>query len=262
MRIIAVDDEKIALEGLLNILHKVAYDEEIQGFRLGRTALEYARDNLCDVAFLDIEMRDLKGTVLAEKLKEINPNINIIFTTGYSEYAPDAFSMHASGYLMKPVTTEKVKRELSELRNPVVKKKEKKIHIKTFGNFEVFDQKGVQLKFRYKKTRELLAYLVDRKGAFCSIQECMGILWEDEDPACHVSYAKNLRTDLRKCFEKVGAGEVLVRQRGYLAIAPDKVDCDYYEYLKNPSGTGEGYPGEYMNQYSWARSTRDSLMKG
>ena len=261
MRIIAVDDEKIALEGLLNILKKVAQGEEIQGFRFGKKALEYARDNLCDVAVLDIEMRDLKGTVLAEKLKELNPNINIIFTTGYSEYAPEAFSMHASGYLMKPVTSEKVKRELEELRNPVKGQREKRIHIRTFGNFEVFDPEGRQIKFRYKKTKELLAYLVDRRGDLCSMQECMEILWEDEDPASHISYAKNLRADLRKCLEEAGAGDALARQRGYLAIVPDKVYCDYYEYLKGFSGDGTVYLGEYMNQYEWAQTSRDTLTR-
>ena len=253
MRILAVDDERIALESLMKTLKKAVPEAEIQGFRMGKKALEYVRGVPCDIAFLDIELRDLKGIDLAAALKEINPNINIIFTTGYSEYAAEAFLIHASGYVMKPVTLEKIERELSELRYQIDLPPRKKVYIRTFGDFEVFDSEGRPLKFRYKKTKELLAYLVDRKGALCSMQECMEILWGDEDAGSHVSYIKNLRTDLRDAFEKLDAGDALIRRRGYLAIVPDQVDCDYYEYLKKHDTDSFLDSQEYMKQYSWSR---------
>ena len=255
MRVLAVDDERIALESLMKTLRKAMPNAEIQGFRMGKEALEYASKTPCDIAFLDIEMRDLKGIDLAAMLKENNPNINIIFTTGYSEYAAKAFSIHASGYVMKPITLQKIEKELSELRYEIKKTNHKKVNIRTFGYFEVFDSEGHPLKFNYNKTKELLAYLVDRKGSLCSMKECMDILWGDEDSGNHVSYIKNLRTDLRNTLEKIGAGDVIVRRRGYMAILPDKVNCDYYEYLKK-KGTDKGLnTQEYMKQYSWSQIT-------
>ena len=259
MRIIAVDDEKIALEGLMRVLEKAAPEEEIHGFRKGSVALDYVRKCGCDIAFLDIEMRDLKGIDLAAQLKTLNPNINIIFTTGYIDYAAEAFSLHASGYVMKPVTLEKIQNELSELRYRVNSSEKEKISIRAFGSFEVFDSSGRPLKFQYKKTRELLAYLVDRRGDLCSMREIMEVLWEQDDPDSHVSYAKNLRADLRNTLKKAGALEVLVRRRGYLAIHPNALQCDYYDYLKDPELAN--CTGEYMNQYGWAQTTRDELEK-
>ena len=254
MRILAVDDERIALENLMITLRKAVPNAEIQGFRMGKEALEYASRTPCDIAFLDIEMRDLKGIDLAAMLKEKNPNINIIFTTGYSEYAAKAFSLHASGYVMKPITLEKIEKELSELRYQIKRTDHKKVNIRTFGYFEVFDSHGHPLKFRYKKTKELLAYLVDRKGSLCSMKDCMDILWGDGDSGNHISYMKNLRTDLRDIFEEIGAGDAIVRRRGYLAILPDKVNCDYYEYLKK-KGSSKGLDAqEYMKQYSWSQA--------
>ncbi|MDD3369350.1 MAG: response regulator [Lachnospiraceae bacterium] len=107
MRIIAVDDERIALEGLISAIKKVV-PEEIRGFRSSEEALQYVKNNPVDVAFLDIEMREMNGVTLAKHLKAICHSINIIFTTGYGEYRECAFALHASGYVTKPVTPEKI----------------------------------------------------------------------------------------------------------------------------------------------------------
>lgn len=64
------------------------------------------------MAFLDIDMRGTNGMELAKRLKENQPKINIIFVTGYSEYMGDAFSIHASGYVLKPPTKEKIELEI------------------------------------------------------------------------------------------------------------------------------------------------------
>lgn len=71
-------------------------------------------------------------------LKETNKNMNIIFVTGYSHYAVDAFSIRSSGYLLKPVRSEEIAAELNNLRIPI--KSDNKVHIRvqTFGGFEVF----------------------------------------------------------------------------------------------------------------------------
>ena len=65
----------------------------------------------------DVEERH--GIVLAKKLKEIYPKINIVFVTGYSQYANEAFALHASGYVYKPVTADKIINEMENLRNPI-----------------------------------------------------------------------------------------------------------------------------------------------
>lgn len=119
MKIIAVDDEVIALEGLMDAIREAAPTAQLDGFEYPEDALEFVDENECNIAFLDVEMPGMSGVTLAEQLKLRNPNINIIFATGYEQYRMAAFALHASGYLTKPITPEKVKKELSNLRYPI-----------------------------------------------------------------------------------------------------------------------------------------------
>ena len=116
MTILAVDDEKLALEGLMRSIRAAAPEADVRGFRDPEEALRFAETIPLYAVFLDIEMRGMDGITLAKQLLQTEPKTNIIFTTGYGEYAGRAFDLHASGYIMKPVTEEKVRRELSALR--------------------------------------------------------------------------------------------------------------------------------------------------
>ena len=119
MRILAVDDEKIALELLVSSIKTADPSAEVISFDNPKDALELVKNTPCDVAFLDIQMKHYHGIRLAQELKLLYPGINIVFATGYDEYMGDAFEMHASGYVMKPVTPEKVRREIADLRCPL-----------------------------------------------------------------------------------------------------------------------------------------------
>lgn len=258
MKIMAVDNEKPALEGLTRTIQKVLPEAEVISFRDPYEALEYGRRGDTDIAFLDIAMQPVNGIDLAAKLKEVSPCINIIFTTGYSEYTGDAMRIHASGYIMKPVTMEKVRREIEDLRYPLKPDQPSRLKVRTFGNFEVFCG-SEPVHFCYTKTKELLAYLIDRRGALCTNGEIMAILWEDDANEKHTSYLKNLRKDLRQTLEDLGFSDVLVRRRGMIGIIPSEVDCDYYDVLAGRSEAAARYSGEYMSQYSWAEYTNGEL---
>ncbi len=103
MKILCVDDEPLALKMLEMSVKKAKPDAEVSAFRKPRELLEAAQQGGCDIAFLDIHMRGMNGVELAKELKTVNPKMNIIFVTGFSDYAGDAMSLHASGYIMKPV---------------------------------------------------------------------------------------------------------------------------------------------------------------
>lgn len=267
MKIIAVDDESLALKAVALAIRRARPGSVVETFQDAEAALREAKMSPPDVAFLDIEMRAMNGIELARQLQTFNPRVNIIFTTGYSEYTAQAFEMHASGYIFKPVTVEKVRRELNALRFAVPEDEpvpEPRLHIRAFGNFEAFVD-GVPVQFLYGKTKELLAYLVDRNGALCSNRELSAALWEDSLPGQHASYLKSIRSDLLTTLSKLGCEDVFVRVRGGMAILPDRVVCDYYEYLhsaEQPENMPREtvYRGEYMSQYSWAEVTNSSLL--
>ena len=254
MRIIAVDDEKIALEALAGAIKAIVTEDEVVTFRYPDDAVEYVRHNVCDIAFLDVEMVGMSGVELAEELKKYNAEINIVFCTGYGNYRDKAFELHASGYLMKPITPEKVKHELENLRRPILEKK--RLKVQTFGNFEVYLD-GKPLAFKYRRTKELFAYLVDRVGALCSVGEIIGVLFEDESG--REDYFQKIRRDLLSTLEEVGCENVIVHKRGMLGVVVSEIRCDYYDYLNNKKELSAVYFGEYMSQYSFAEYTNAQL---
>ena len=254
MRIIAVDDEKIALDALSNAINAIVTEDEVVSFRYPEDALEYVMENPCDIAFLDVEMAGMSGVELAEELKKYNSEINIVFCTGYGNYRDKAFELHASGYLMKPITPEKVKSELENLRRPIFEKK--RLKVQTFGNFEVYLD-GKPIAFKYRRTKELFAYLVDRVGALCTVGEIIGILFEDEGG--REDYFQKLRRDLLSTLEEVGCENVIVHKRGMLGVVITEIQCDYYDCLNKKKDFATAYFGEYMSQYSFAEYTNAQL---
>ncbi|MGN1051824.1 MAG: response regulator, partial [Candidatus Scatosoma sp.] len=207
MKILAVDDEKLALETLVDSVGKVLPDAEVSGFRNPGDAVEHVKDNYCEIAFLDIKMRGISGLELARRLKDIQGDINIVFVTGYSEYALDAFRLYASDYLLKPSTPEAVKKALDHLRTPVKPVNGKKIRFQCFGAFEVF-YCDKPLVFKRAKAKELLAYLVDRMGAAVTMGELMSVLWEDgRDTLSRRSNLRNLISDVKRTLAKTRSEE-------------------------------------------------------
>ena len=254
MKIIAVDDEKIALDALVSSITAVVAEDEVVSFRYPEDALEYVKENSCDIAFLDVEMAGMSGVELATELKKYNSEINIVFCTGYGNYRDAAFDLHASGYLMKPITPEKVKHELENLRRPIFEKK--KLKVQAFGNFEVYAD-GKPLAFKYRRTKELFAYLIDRVGAMCTVGEIIGILFEDEGG--REDYFQKLRRDLLSTLEDVGCANAIVHKRGMLGVVVTELQCDYYDYLNKKKDLATVYFGEYMSQYSFAEYTNAQL---
>lgn len=254
MRILIVDDEPIVLKRAEVVVGKVVAGAEIQTFTSATEAVGYAKDHVVDIAFLDINMRVINGIALAKMLQEINPQVNIVFCTGYMEYSMEALDLHCSSYLLKPITEEKVVTAMEHLRY-AVREKERALHIQCFGGFEVF-YRGKPVNFAYNKTKELLAFLVDRLGTDCRTREIMAAIFEDEDK---MSYYQNLRYDLLKTLKALGVEDVIREKRGSLAINRDLVSCDYYDYL---DGRTRSVTGEYMPQYEFVEFTRARLAFG
>ena len=126
MNIIAVDDEKSALNSLQSAINEAVPNSQLSCFNKSRQALEFARSNQINFAFLDIEMGGMNGLQLAKHLKEIYCKTIIVFVTGYSEYALDAFALHAGGYLLKPVTSKAITEVVEHFHSPVQKQKNNK----------------------------------------------------------------------------------------------------------------------------------------
>lgn len=117
--IILVDDEKSILAGNLRVLNETLPGAEITGFTKPSEAIEFARANAIDLAYLDIELGRTSGIDLCEQMLRIRPDMNIVFLTAYPEYALKAWDTQASGFLIKPLIPDDIRKSLSSLRNPV-----------------------------------------------------------------------------------------------------------------------------------------------
>ena len=247
MKILLVDDEELQLIRLEGACKSVLPDATFLSFTNPVKALEEASKNKIDLAFLDIEMPEINGIQLAKKLKSINPKTKIIFVTAFNDYALEAYKLHASGYITKPVSIEAVKEEISELEKVVDLTSTKKLQIKCFGNFEIF-YNGEPVKFSYQKSKEVFAYLVDREGSLINMNEISAVMWEED----HKSYLRNLIADIQQTLKSIDCGDIFVKKRNGCAIDTSKVDCDAYEYKKDNPNAVRLYRGEYMIQYPWA----------
>ena len=261
MLIFALDDEALLLDGLMRAIREARPSAEVMGFRRASAVLTAMEEEgrRPDAAFLDIEIPGMNGLELAKRIKTLSPKTNIIFVTGYSHYALAAAEMHTSGYLLKPFTVEKVRSELDDLRYPAAPASERALQVHCFGNFDVFSG-GAPVPFTRSKTKELFAYLVDRRGARVDAEELIAVLWEDRPSSVSLhSNFRNIVADLAACLRRVGAEAAFVRDRRTFAVRTDMLDCDYYAYLQGDQRAVNGYFGEYMRQYSWAEMTVAAL---
>ena len=261
MHSLTVDDRELIVNSVINIMNKLDPEGTHLGALTPDDALTLASENRFDVAFLDIELPGhMDGLTLGKNLRDRFPDLNIIFITGHKEYALDAFDIDASGYLLKPVTEEAVSHQLSILRYKGFDLTAQKIQIRCFGMFEAFHN-GRPVDFSYSKTKEVLACLIDHKGAICSNDTIIGCLFPEE-PANNQTKARLRKyiQDLKAVFAKAGVPEAIIhKERVGIGLDTNLIECDYLNYLSGDPVAIHQYHGEYMSQYSFAEETRAAL---
>jgi two-component SAPR family response regulator len=161
--------------------------------------------------------------------------------------------MHASGYIIKPVSAAAIRTELEDLRHPVTLLPNALLRIHCFGNFEVFSAAGEPIKFSRTKAKELFAYLVYRKGSTCSTRELAAVLFEDTEYSTkQMLYLQKIISSMMQTLREHNAVNVIHKTYNAIALNDEVVDCDYYRFLNMDVPSINTYTGEFMTQYSWA----------
>ncbi|MDT3698784.1 MAG: LytTR family DNA-binding domain-containing protein [Thermincola sp.] len=133
-------------------------------------AMKLVREQKPDLAFLDIELLDMRGIQLAENLREKKPDLAIVFITAHQEYYLDAFKLYAFDYILKPIDRERVKTtfwriqqmlKIPEKSNSTPKPQTSRISI-NLGNERVFMNLG-EILYIEKKGRYTFIYCVNGK---------------------------------------------------------------------------------------------------
>ena len=134
------------------------------------------------------------------------------------------------------------------------------VSIRTFGYFDVFVG-DKPIAFRNKKSKELLALIVDRRGGYVTSEEAIGFLWEDE-PANTVTLSRYRKVALRlkNTLEEYGVSDIIETVGGKRCIVMEKVQCDLYNYLSGKKEYSQLFKGNYLINYSWSETTLGELM--
>lgn len=109
VKVVMADDEPGVMLLLCSILSKLEGALVVGTAENAKDTIKLTMEQNPDLAFLDIELPDMKGIELAEKLRDIKPDMAIVFITAHQEYSLDAFKLYASDYILKPIDEERVK---------------------------------------------------------------------------------------------------------------------------------------------------------
>lgn len=259
MKVICVDDEPLAVEYISEQCELLPEVTEVKGFTDAFLALEWLRVHEADVAILDIDMPEIDGITLAAKIKQMHAETDVLFLTAYSEYALDAYSVHPAGYLLKPVSPEKLAESIRYVCGEKQISSGEHVWIKTFGNFDIYVD-DIPVSFKLSKAKEILAYLVDKHGTGVTRAEVFAAVWEDRmyDRRMQKQLDTYIRS-LRETLKEYDISQIMEMKRGILRVKPDKFVCDAYLFFSGDSDVINSYRGEYMTAYSWASMTESIL---
>lgn len=125
MKIAVCEDQTEAMTLLcdnINIyFEKMSYLGQIETFKSGEGLLEAFAPGKYELIFLDIMLPGLTGIEIAQKIREVDPNCLIVFVTISVDYAMDSYNVQAAGYVIKPVTQEKMDKALHLCHNRLIK---------------------------------------------------------------------------------------------------------------------------------------------
>lgn len=252
MRIICVDGDAGALARAVEACRSMAGVREIRGFSRASEALEWTGEHPADIAVLEIMLPETDGLTLAEKLRQTSPDIAVIFLTASDRFALESFRVHPTAYLLKPLEEEALGREIAYARAVLRRTERPRVEVHTFGDFEVLAN-GETLRFRRARSKELLAFLVDREGNGVTRAQIHASLWEEgEYDHARQKYLDVIIRSLRQTLEQYGVADILEMKGGFLRVRPERIDCDLYRFLRGEPAAVRAYRGKYMSSYAWA----------
>lgn len=194
LNFVLCDDNVVILNKLEQMLEKlfVKFDYEAKiGLKSDNLEeiLSYMKSNKVHVIFLDINLQaQISGLDFASRIREIDKEIYIIFTTGHLEYALLAYKVKTFDYIPKPFTMERLEDTLVRLFNDLSNTPKKYLKL---NNKNIINQD--EILYIKKDGMKLIVHTPGKKyetySSFNKIEDCL----PDNFVRCHKSYIANLK---------------------------------------------------------------------
>lgn len=226
--------------------------ESVKEFDSPAPALEYARDNPVAFAALDIGILEADQFNLDKKLKEMHPNLAMVYINRDSFRLLDVMRERCDYCFMISFNQEDVQ---NMVREASCMTGGKKVRAVMFGRFQFF-VRGRLVYFANAKAKELLALCLDHRGGEVSMEEAVDKLWPDRvyDDKVKKLYRKAV-TSLQTVLREADAEDIFVTRRGACYVNIDEIECDYYSFLENRDRKNCLYDGSYLFDYEWGEET-------
>jgi len=273
IKVILVDDEILNLAYLKSILEKVEEFKILGCFTEPFKAIDFISRNHIDIVFLDIELPDINGIDCALTMQNIQNDIKIVFITAYSQYAVEAFKVHAIHYLLKPIKFDQVIDLLNyfkSLKNIElnINNEFTKTSVFFFGKFRITNSLNEEVKWPTKKTAELCAYFILHANQRLHKYRICEDLWPDIDED---KSSKNFHVTLYRLRQLLTTYGLSIRinsfkgsNEGYICEVKN-ISSDLDEYISqlslNNIDTLSKMTGGFLefNYYIWSEQIQNQV---
>lgn len=258
MRAIIVDDEPLMCKRFVRLSRDIP-DLHITGqFESGQEALAFAKENRFEAAFLDVEMPVINGIQLAEALRQIDPDVLIIFVSAYDEYVWDFNQIGGDYYILKPYQKETLEMMMERLRL-LLHRQKKEIYIQMFGRFVVLKNgKPIALS---GKAKEILAMITWKRGKEISNEQIYSMIWENRPYGnTEMTVYYNALRRLKNVLKKEQLEDLLISTPRGQMINTTMFDCDYYDWEDKNTDERGRFEGEFLSEYSWGEAVLTDIL--
>lgn len=141
MKSLVIDDEELARKRVINLLEDVPQIEVIGECSNGKDAIRKINEEKPDLVFLDINMKDLNGFEVLQKI-EISPKPVVIFVTAYDNYASRAFDVDAFDFLLKPFKDQRFFKTINKVLNTSREESDRNFEQRIRDLFKVYSKES------------------------------------------------------------------------------------------------------------------------
>lgn len=282
IRVLLVDDEEDALNLLEILLGQIGDVKVVGRFVNPIRAIEALNTMPVDAVFLDNQMPGMTGMEAARKMRAIQPQMPIVFTTAYAEYAVEAFEIQSTDYLLKPITMNRLQHAVSRIKQAVSVVQARpdtslRPSIRCMGGFSI----GLPyadnrlLSWKTNKVKEVCAFLIHHEGTPADTALIIESIWPGHDVKKAKTYLYTCLSYLRRSLQehdvpisvdKAGNG-FAIRLDGAVAdvtafegmlddiLSAEEPDERLYDKINGL------YKGEYMEgcDYRWAVVRQEAI---